>query len=381
MKILIKMNKELIYLTYQTFPSEAANTIQTIDNVKYFNKKNYKVKLIFPLRSKTSTDNVSLLKKYYGFDDEIIFEGVKHNLPFGKLKFFEKYLFLISHYLWSRKISKNFSVKNNKEVQFFTRSDWIFYYLSRKGLNIIFECHQLSKTRKWVLRNSIHEAGAKVIFLNKNLLFDSGIDKDLYSEKIEVIPNGVDEGLFSKINNKKDYEIVFSGNLKRFDEGRGLEFVINAFSNKNMPKEYTLKVIGGPASEVNKLKEYASKLGLNNKIEFLDRLDRNSTISNIEKASIGLLINSSENLHSVKYSSPLKYFEYMYAGLKIIAINFPSHKILPFAENILFFNENDENSFINAIKDSRVLEPMNKKYLKNITMDARVNKIISLINK
>ena len=52
------MNKELIYLTYQTFPSETANTIQTIDNLKYFSKKKYSVKVLFPLRSENSTDNI-----------------------------------------------------------------------------------------------------------------------------------------------------------------------------------------------------------------------------------------------------------------------------------------------------------------------------------
>ena len=60
-----------------------------------------------------------------------------------------------------------------------------------------------------------------------------------------------------------------------------------------MPEEYTLKVIGGPSYEVKRLKEHVAKLGLKNKIEFLDRIDRNLTISNIERASFGLLINSS----------------------------------------------------------------------------------------
>ena len=36
------------------------------------------------------------------------------------------------------------------------------------------------------------------------------------------------------------------------------------------------------------------------------------------------------------YTSPLKYFEYFYAKLKIVAANFPSHNDLPFSENIVF---------------------------------------------
>ena len=381
MKIPIKMNKELIYLTYQTFPSEAANTIQTIDNIKYLSRKGFNVKLIFPLRSKNSSCNANLLKKYYGFDDEIRFDGIKHNLPFGRFKFAEKYLFIISHYLWSKKVCKNFTLKDHEGIQFFTRSDWIFYFLSKKGLNIIFECHQLSKIRKWVLKNSITNERAKIIFLNESLLLDSGVDKNSYLNKVKIIPNGVDEDLFSKVDSKKSNEIIFAGNLQRFNENRGLDFVINTFLNKNMPPNYSLKIIGGPSSEVMKLKEHVSKLGLENKIEFLGRLDRNSTIENIEKASIGLLINSNKNLHSTNYSSPLKYFEYLYAELKVVAIDFSSHKALPFAENISFFEENNTNSFIDSIKNASTFKPINRADLESITMNSRVKEIIKLINK
>ncbi len=375
------MIKKLIYLTYQTFPSETANTIQTIDNVKYFSRKNYNVEVIFPLRSKTSSDDINILKEYYSFTDEIVFKGIKHNLPFGKFKLGEKYLFILSHYLWSRKVCKKVKLEKNKNSQFFTRSDWIFYFLSKKNLNIIFECHQLSKTRKWVLKKSISKSKSKVIFLNNNLLLDSGINQKEYAKKIKVIQNGVDKGLFSEVENKEKHQIVFTGNLKRFNENRGLDFVINSFLSENMPKELSLKIIGGPSVEAKKLKDYVSKLGLDNKIEIQNRLSRPLTVSTIEKAGIGLLVNSSKNLHSVKYSSPLKYFEYLFAGLNIVAIDFPSHQNLPLANNISFFTENNQDSFINAIKKSLDSKPISRKELKSITMDSRVEKIISFINQ
>ncbi len=78
------MSKNLIYLTYQTFPATTANTIQTIDNVKYLSQKGYKVKVLFPLRSKSSSDNINILKDHYEFNEEIEFKGLSHKLPFGK---------------------------------------------------------------------------------------------------------------------------------------------------------------------------------------------------------------------------------------------------------------------------------------------------------
>ena len=50
----------LKYITYQSFPSNKANTIQTIDNLKYL-KKFFNIEVIFPIREKESSDNLELL--------------------------------------------------------------------------------------------------------------------------------------------------------------------------------------------------------------------------------------------------------------------------------------------------------------------------------
>ena len=375
------MSKNLIYLTYQTFPAPTANTIQTIDNVKYLFNKGYKVKVVFPMRSRLSSDKSEDLKNYYEFNEEIEFKGLEHKLPFGKYKIFEKYFFIISHYLWAKKTSKQFTFTKYKNTQFFTRSDWIFFFLSRKNLKVLFECHQLSKTRKWVLKKSITYPKSKVIFLNENLKLDSGINNKKFLEKTEVIQNGVDSKLFNFPKNKDPYQIVFTGNLKRFNDDRGLNFIIDSFKNKNMPDQYSLLIIGGPVEEVQKMRNYVSKEGLDHKINIIDRLDRSKVISTIEKAGIGLLVNSSNNSHSTNYTSPLKYFEFLYAGLKIVAVDFPSHRSLPFSEKIYFFRENHTESFINALNNSSTFRELEKNILGPITLTSRINKIDEFINK
>ena len=375
------MSKNLIYLTYQTFPAPTANTIQTIDNVKYLFNKGYKVKVVFPMRSRLSSDKSEDLKNYYEFNEEIEFKGLEHKLPFGKYKIFEKYFFIISHYLWAKKTCKQFTFTKYKNTQFFTRSDWIFFFLSRKNLKVLFECHQLSKTRKWVLKKTIAYPKSKVIFLNENLKLDSGIDNKKFLEKTEVIQNGVDSKLFNFPKNKNPNQIVFTGNLKRFNDDRGLNFIIDSFKNKNMPDQYSLLIIGGPVDEVQKMRNYVSKEGLDHKINIIDRLDRSKVISTIEKAGIGLLVNSSNNSHSTNYTSPLKYFEFLYAGLKIVAVDFPSHRSLPFSEKIYFFRENHTESFINALNNSSTFRELEKNILDPITLTSRINKIDEFINK
>ena len=41
------MNKVINYISYQSFPAETANSLQTISNLKYLKKNNYKVRLFF----------------------------------------------------------------------------------------------------------------------------------------------------------------------------------------------------------------------------------------------------------------------------------------------------------------------------------------------
>ena len=97
--------KNLVYLTYQSFPSTQANSLQSITNIKYIVKEGVPVKLIFPLREKSSKGDISSLQNHYNFKESFEVIGTKHYLPFGKIKFGEKVWFLISHFLWSFFIS------------------------------------------------------------------------------------------------------------------------------------------------------------------------------------------------------------------------------------------------------------------------------------
>ena len=369
---------DLKYITYQTFPSKKANTIQTIDNLKYL-KKYFNVELIFPLRESFSSSNIEDLKEFYGDISGIKFTGTEHKLPFGKFAYFEKYLFLFSHFLWSRKNVKKFIEPGDYKKFFFTRSEWVFYFLSKKGFNVIFECHQFSKVRKLILDKSIKYPNSKILFLNENLLRDSNIPKE-HSNKLMVLHNGVDEKLFRKKVRKNKNEIVFAGNLKRFDNDRNLKFIIDSFKNFKLSENFTLKIVGADIEEGKELESYIKSLNLDTIAKVVERQNRENTIRILESAEIGLLINSSENEHSLKYTSPLKYFEYLYSQLKILAIDFPAHRQLPFANNIQMFEEGDSEGFQASLENSLSINPISIDELDAITLENRAKKICDFFN-
>ena len=368
---------KIFYITYQTFPAETANSHQTISNIKYLIKNNSDVQLIFPLREERSSDSLSEIKKYYNIEENFKVIGLSHNLPFGKVQSFKKITFHVSHYLWARKTIKEISRNSSEKDVFITRSDWVFYFLLKNNKKAIFECHQLSKLRKIIIKFSLKKTGAKVIFLNNKLreAFSSNLSK----KNNIVLQNGVDLDYFNDLTKKKK-EIVFVGGLKRFNEERNINFIIEGFTKSKLRDSHKLKIIGGPNDIAKKIRENIKKISSDLDIEITGRLKRKKALENIAKAEIGIMINSSENKHSFLHTSPLKYYEYLASELIIIAIDFPAHRNLPYSENILFFNENNLSSLINCFNDAEGKQALNIDK-EEISLNKRAKKILEFIDK
>ena len=367
------MKSELNYVTYQTFPAKTANSLQTITNIKYLIRNGIKVRLYFPMREKESSDNLPEIQNFYQIKESFEVFGLKHKLPHGRVKIFKKYAFQISHYMWAKKTIKDY-FHNKTENYIFTRSDWIAFFAAKKGNKVIFECHQRSKTRDFVINRIGKLQNVTIIFLNENL-------RDSYPDisKSIVLHNGVDHELFDKQNLDKKKSIVFVGSLSRFNTSRGLPDFIKTYSDEKLYKNYNLEIVGGNLEEIKKLENLVNNLEITNYVTFHGYLQRKNAIDIISKCSIGLLINSDENQHSTKYTSPLKYFEYLYGGLFVIASDYPSHRTLPFNKMISFFNLKDKNSLSNAIRNLPNID-LEKNYLREITVDKRVKKIIELFS-
>ena len=366
-------NNKLAYITYQTFPASTANSLQTICNITEIASQGFQVELVFPNRDKKSSDNIDELKKYYNFKEDFLITRIQHNLPFGKLKLFEKLLYHLSHFLWAKKAVKNITSKKFFDI-YITRSDWVFYFLSKQNKNVIFECHQPSKLRDSLLKRSLKKKNSKVIFVNEKLKQKYN-EFLLYKKNGLVLENGYRDNFFRTKLNKNAKQVTFVGELLRFGASRNIEFILSCFEDERL-SNYTLKIVGGPDEYVQTLKN-KKNFNINNNIHFLGRKDHESAINIMLESEIGILLNTSTNIHSTMYTSPLKYYEYLAAGLKIIATDFESHRNLPFSENILFYNENDKSSFIESMLSIDKLIPISESKFKEYSIKKRVEKILN----
>lgn len=368
------MNKSIKYVTYQTFPAETANSLQTISNIKYLVQNNINVELYFPLREKQSSSELQELQNQYNFKEEFKVVGIKHKYLHGKINFLKPFWYNLSHILWSKKVVQNFFKHNTSDV-FFTRSDWLAYYLAKQGSIVVFEVHQVSKVRNYVISKIKNFKNVKFIFLNQELS-----NYYLTPKQSLILHNGVDTSLYSNSELiKRGNHIIYLGKLSRFNQPRGINQIIHWFNDFELKENYTLEIVGGNTSEVDEINKLIQKLNLTSVVTVSRWLNRKEAIKRIENSSIGLLVNSNLNTHSKYYTSPLKYFEYLYAKVKVVAVDFPSHRALPFSTNISFFDENSKESFINALRNLKELEQLNIEDLNTITLEKRAKKIIEFI--
>ena len=376
----------LNYLTYQTFPASTANSLQTISHIKYFSRQGLDVTLIFPLREKESSGNLKEIQSFYEFSEEFKIQAFPHKLPFGRVKKGIRVAYLFSHLIWSYStVRKILKIKEGEA--FITRSDWIFYFLSRKGQKVIFECHQLTRIRRYLVKKSLENQASSLICLTSYILNDLKLNIKDYEARIKIIPSAYDEDHFKELGRESlgKSKLIFAGRLNRFGEERGMGIILDAFEEPEIRDSFIVDIVGGPDDLVKRLKKKIDSKGLAGSFILHGQQKRSRTIELIQKADIGLLIYDNSAIkfshfyHLNYYTSPLKYFEYIRAKLQVVANDFPSHRELPLQEVINYFDNRSVESLILSLKKAAKksvedIYPNSTKF----SMDNRVREIIEM---
>ena len=81
----------------------------------------------------------------------------------------------------------------------------------------------------------------------------------------------------------------------------------------------------------------------------------------------------------ISKGSSLKYFEYIYGKLTVVATNYPAHNDLPFSNRICFFENENVESFISSLKKADQEDPLNPEELESITLRKRAEEIFNFI--
>jgi len=299
-----------------------------------------------------------------------------------------------SFYFWLRLISFLLAAKI---YLFFKKFDILYTREQIVGLffsKFILEIHTLPRVIKSFHKKIWRKADKLLVLTSfiKQRLMDFGINKD----KILVSPSGVDLKKFAvniskeearkRLNLSEEKKLVgYTGMLRTMGIEKGIDTAIGAV--KNLSKEILLVLVGGSQQDIDFYKEFARKLGIDDRIIFIGRV-RHELVPLYLKAFDVLIAPFPENEHYNFYMSPLKIFEYMAASRPIIASDLPSIREILNKESALLVKPSDVKDLTQGIKkifnDRIFSEKISQRALVDIkiyTWQKRAGNILSFINK
>lgn len=136
---------------------------------------------------------------------------------------------------------------------------------------------------------------------------------------------------------KSDVILLYQGVI---NHGRGLELLIDSFVK--LPKNYKLVIIGnGPL--LNVLVDKKNALEMDESIKFINTVQLSELPKYTRGATLGVNLLEAYNL-SKKMASPNKLFEYIHAGLPVIASDTIENKIVLTKFNVGIITQNNSES-------------------------------------
>ncbi len=177
------------------------------------------------------------------------------------------------------------------------------------------------------------------------------IGRGIQSNKIEVIPNGVDVDELSlslstsgKLGNEKT--LIYSGRID-IDQ-KGLDLLIEAFARLVSGNPELRLVLMGPDwnDSMSRLKQLSTRLGVGEKVHFTGYLERREYLQNLSSADLFVLPSRFEPFGIVL-------LEAIASGVPIVASNVGAiPEILEQGKFVLLFEAGDLDSLVEQIQNA-----------------------------
>lgn len=352
-KPLTPPQKTLVDVCYAETKETAANLTQALSFMEKM-ATYYDVKFITPWRS---------TKKFQEILDSI---GVERTfsrtflpVPFtNKLLLAENFLRLIQFTLMIPLVW-NYEIIWSRDPSFFYFLSLLPKWMRPKGKKVL-EMHKIYQftTQKMSAaqeQRALSQTDA-IVAIAHAIKEDLITYYDYPPEKITVATSATSEQFFEPDPplERKPGEVVYTGS---FLSWKGVDTLIS--SAKYLDPGISISLYGGSGKELSEMQALAKQEGVEDKVHIHGFISRNAVANILHKASIGVIPNNGE-LEGQRYTSPLKIFEYLAAGLPIISSDLPSmREIISEPENGIFFeprNAKDLAEKINNLHKSQELQ-------------------------
>jgi glycosyltransferase involved in cell wall biosynthesis len=198
-----------------------------------------------------------------------------------------------------------------------------------------------------------------------------------------ILPVGFNKK-FLDIKNEsvKKYDIIYSGS---FSKWKGLDVLIGAISIIKHKYKINVSAVLIGASDLTRQQyiNQAKELGVSNNIEIINKVEHKKIYNYIAQSKVGVLSNNYD-ADGLLFTSPLKLYEYLGSGLKVVVSRLPSIES-SIGESLVYYAvpENSQSfakEIIKALRDEDFNVQVRKDFAKNYTWESRANKFLQFIS-
>lgn len=190
----------------------------------------------------------------------------------------------------------------------------------------------------------------KVVTINEEV---AKILKEHYSvdsEKIYILPVGVDIQKFQEVNKKNHNNGLKGAYVGSLAEYRGIETMFKALNYLDDEAKINLVIAGtGNPNYLSKLEDYVENLKIEKRVQWKGFVPHDKIPELLADCEIG--ISPLPGLESYKLSIPIKVLEYLAAGKAVVASDIRAHrKLITPGKNGVLFPPEDAEELAAALK-------------------------------
>lgn len=319
-------------------PTRQANGLQTISMGNAFAELGLRTTLYYIPSPYVKNDPL----RFHDAQSAIILKPLPRAvLPIRKsfkLEQWRSFPSFVHAFIWSGLVAH--LVSRSKADFYFLREPMIAWWLGRRGLPTVLEIHDIPNGMERIfISKASHQSSVKLVLaITEHLRGDLARQLGVPAEKLLTLHDGIglDTSTYpiTKGNARRKLGlpldkplVVYTGKL---DAEKGVEVLARAAP---MLRDMHIVIVGGGPLADGRLQRLVREVNATN-VTVVGFKSHSDVLVFQRAADVLVLPHSMKYLHSAYYTSPLKLFEYMVAGVPIVATELPATKeVLRHGEN------------------------------------------------
>ena len=342
---------KLVYIANTRLPSEKAMGYYISKQCEAFAENGAVVNLLYPRRRQYDPSMVGLsVHEYYGVAPIFTARALPNVDIFRIQRIVPSVLFpafVLGHGLgWG--LYGALAARQEEADLYCTPSLMVAFWLLRLNLPTAYDSHSLPRRIQRVpLRRIARGNHLRLAVTVTSALREELVQIGFPTDKVSVLPMGADLSHFQGLPDKAECRkrlglpqgrtiLGYVGRFQTMYKEKGIPEMVKAMAllQDVNGSEPLLLCVGGPMEPVSSYRNLARRIGLpDHRLQFMDRVPNREVAIWMRAFDIALAPFPTGD-HYTHYISPLKVFEYMAAGLPILATDLPSlREVLRHGEN------------------------------------------------